>query len=444
MSAQIPLSLPRDPEQIQTAFANDAMDRKAFAEKITPALLQLAVNGGVLTLDAPWGEGKSWFGRHWRKMLDDQVQVKTCWIDAFEQDYIENPFELVAAELVDAMGWRENEELLDKTVSVMNLAEKTFGAVAKGFGRALGIAASAHLGAPTEVKAGEAAAGAAADFAAQAVSDGNAWLKGRLLAHSKEKQAIREFRKAMQAQLAEEPMPMVVFVDELDRCRPDFAVRLLECIKHFFDVPNLVFVLLLNRDQLEKAVKGVYGAEVDAHLYLHKFIHLPLRLPKGGGAFPVSRLQQYVQHLFFDRFRYRTNTTNEWIQDLAVYSLCMDLSLRDLERLVSMLIVGSVPVHPVVKFLACLKIKNPDWYEGFRRRDEAVCGRILQQLRINAKRFDENACDLTFIQQFITEWLTAGDDLPSSGLDVFYRGRKKAKDLVLWFMNDLDSGSRMV
>ncbi|WP_354688160.1 KAP family P-loop NTPase fold protein [Cupriavidus plantarum] len=71
-----------------------------------------------------------------------------------------------------------------------------------------------------------------------------------------------------------------MFVDELDRCRPAFAVALLERIKHFFEVPNLVFVLVMNRKQLEGAIQGVYGAQTNASDYLGKFLHLALRLPK--------------------------------------------------------------------------------------------------------------------------------------------------------------------
>jgi predicted KAP-like P-loop ATPase len=54
--------------------------------------------------------------------------------------------------------------------------------------------------------------------------------------------------KPFKAQLAEitkkEKKPLVFIVDELDRCKPEFAIRLIERIKHFFDIPKLYSFLL--------------------------------------------------------------------------------------------------------------------------------------------------------------------------------------------------------
>ena len=65
---------------------------------------------------------------------------------------------------------------------------------------------------------------------------------------------------------------LVIFVDELDRCRPTFAVQLLERIKHLFDIPKIVFVLSLDKKQMEASIKAVYGAEIDAAEYSTPFL----------------------------------------------------------------------------------------------------------------------------------------------------------------------------
>ena len=74
---------------------------------------------------------------------------------------------------------------------------------------------------------------------------------------------------------------MVFFVDELDRCRPTYAVELLERIKHLFEVDNIVFVLALSTGQLESSIRSLYGDGLDAPGYLRRFIDLeyPLREP---------------------------------------------------------------------------------------------------------------------------------------------------------------------
>ena len=70
---------------------------------------------------------------------------------------------------------------------------------------------------------------------------------------------------------------MVFIIDELDRCRPTFAIELLERVKHIFDVPNIVFVFGINREELTKSLRSVYG-EIEAEEYLRRFFDMELRL----------------------------------------------------------------------------------------------------------------------------------------------------------------------
>lgn len=51
----------------------------------------------------------------------------------------------------------------------------------------------------------------------------------------------------------------MIIVDELDRCKPTFAIEFLEKLKHIFDVDNLVFVTFINHNELANTVKGIYG-----------------------------------------------------------------------------------------------------------------------------------------------------------------------------------------
>ena len=73
---------------------------------------------------------------------------------------------------------------------------------------------------------------------------------------------------------------VIFIIDELDRCKPKFALDLIESIKHLFSVPNITFVLVMNRTQLEEAVRSEYGSGVDAARYLQKFVSIWSSLPK--------------------------------------------------------------------------------------------------------------------------------------------------------------------
>lgn len=72
---------------------------------------------------------------------------------------------------------------------------------------------------------------------------------------------------------------LVIFIDELDRCKPPFAIKLLESIKHYFYNEKILFVFSLNLDELQHSVKCVYGQNFDACRYLDRFFNVRFNLP---------------------------------------------------------------------------------------------------------------------------------------------------------------------
>jgi hypothetical protein len=82
----------------------------------------------------------------------------------------------------------------------------------------------------------------------------------------------------MLAELAEK-QPIIIFIDELDRCRPNFAVQMLEVVKHTLTVTGLKFVFITNTQQLRASINHCYGDDVDAQRYLDKFIKFSFQLP---------------------------------------------------------------------------------------------------------------------------------------------------------------------
>lgn len=71
---------------------------------------------------------------------------------------------------------------------------------------------------------------------------------------------------------------LIVFIDELDRCNPSFAISLLEKIKHFFDDDRIIFVYSTNKAQLVYTIRKYYGAELDATSYLNRFFDFQFTL----------------------------------------------------------------------------------------------------------------------------------------------------------------------
>lgn len=85
---------------------------------------------------------------------------------------------------------------------------------------------------------------------------------------------------------------LVIFIDELDRCKPSFAVSLLERVKHYFTDDRLTFVFSINQDQLQHTIKGYYGSGMNGSKYLEKLFNISLVLPE-------ANMQRYLSHLGF-------------------------------------------------------------------------------------------------------------------------------------------------
>ena len=98
--------------------------------------------------------------------------------------------------------------------------------------------------------------------------------------------------------------PLVVVIDELDRCRPSYAIELLEVAKHLFTVDHIVFALAVNRAELAQSVRALYGASFDAKGYLRRFFDVDFRLPEvDRKAFIEATLNAIQIDDYFNRIR---------------------------------------------------------------------------------------------------------------------------------------------
>jgi KAP family P-loop domain-containing protein len=135
--------------------------------------------------------------------------------------------------------------------------------------------------------------------------------------------------------------PIILFIDELDRCRPDYAVDMLEVIKHVFDVENVKVVLVTNTKQLRAAINHRYGMEVDAQKYLDKFLKYSFVLPDKVVA-PFEMVQALVSVEYFKQLIRDGNLKGLIGQEITIKLISdlierNDLSLRETERLVRFL-----------------------------------------------------------------------------------------------------------
>lgn len=349
----------------ESRFEGDLFSREKLAKRLTGFLSRLP-DGAVMAIDSPWGEGKTWFGKRWCASLQDDG-FKTAYIDCFARDHLEDPFTMIAAEFVELAKAGKpvlKRKLLDtgKKLGVALLPAATKFAVNTVGHWAIGNADLAK----DLTKAAEAFEASAAAALEKAV-------ESHLKEYQASKKSLEAFKQTLAELAAESDKPIVIFLDELDRCRPDFAVRTIERVKHFFDSPGVIFVLLINRRQLAAAVEGLYGPKVDADAYLSKFIPISLTLPKKssterhGEDDNQKHCESVLKHLGFPN----TNTTHDFSRFLGILATLFACSLRDVER-AAVLYSFAQPLNNASLESAwpiAIKVRKPDLYRRLCAHD---------------------------------------------------------------------------
>lgn len=95
-----------------------------------------------------------------------------------------------------------------------------------------------------------------------------------------EKSIEEEIENFITGLLCERGNRLIIFIDELDRCKPSYTVQLLEQIKHYINDERITFVFSVNLDQLQHTIRHYYGNGFDANRYLDRFFELRIDLPE--------------------------------------------------------------------------------------------------------------------------------------------------------------------
>ena len=149
------------------------------------------------------------------------------------------------------------------------------------------------------------------------------------------KEAVKEFKDLLVKFTKTTGGPIIIVVDELDRCRPDYALSVLEIIKHFFAVPRVHFILGINSDALENSVRARYGAGIDATGYLKKSINVAFSLPRFTGERGEENIVLKYTEALGHEMRLPQMILNRLLSLLEVITDGRDISLRDIGKILS-------------------------------------------------------------------------------------------------------------
>lgn len=110
--------------------------------------------------------------------------------------------------------------------------------------------------------------------------------------------ARKSFKSSFERLIKQKNNKLIIVIDELDRCHPDFAHRFLEDIKYLMNTKKCVFITFINEPLLEGIYKVRYGVPEDSqHRYLDKFFNYRFRLPKPSLAeMCYSYIKENLEH----------------------------------------------------------------------------------------------------------------------------------------------------
>ena len=270
----------------EESWDEDKLGRSEFARRLTK-LVQRQTGPFAISIDGGWGTGKTFFLKRWKKDLE-RAGHKVIYYDAWQNDFFGDPLLPMIGAIVKETKNKEISENLRKHARTL-----VYIAGAVLYTRVTGHALPSI---PGRNKPGT---------------------KYEELAVSRD-----QVRSAL-ADLSSgtEQTSVVFMVDELDRCRPDFAVATLERIKHVLNAENMMFVFGINRRELNESIKSVYG-DINADEYVRRFFDMNFALHSTNNT------------RFCDHLVEQYNLSASFVEPTKSILRAAGLSLRDIEQCV--------------------------------------------------------------------------------------------------------------
>ncbi len=292
-------------ENYDDIFTDDRLNIKSSVVDFAHLIEQDAyIEGGVskvYSIAAEFGIGKTFFCEKLKCVLEKD-NVQTIKMNIWEMDFYENPLMPILATLNEI--YKKNGENLPAKIinSTLNFTKKSLAVLCE----------AAVKSASNQILDVDIAEVCKNNFVPENIYDD----------FKNHQEALYELKQSLIKWARKAEKPIVVIIDELDRCRPDYAVKTLEVLKHFFDVSGFVFVLALDEKQLESSVECLFGTN-NFEGYKRKFINNTFLLPapdrkafteflydKFGMAILIEKIQNDNRDLVF---KIRTDSCRDMI-----------------------------------------------------------------------------------------------------------------------------------
>lgn len=274
----------------------DTLDRDTYLDFITSVISNSEEykrdeesKSFVMAIDSAWGTGKTFLLDLLRKRYTDDKRISIIKYSAWQNDFWGSAFEPFAQAIFSSDIFSDLINKNSKKEKAAKITKESIVNIVKIIGKGV-----AHKF--IEKNAGE-------DVASlfKELTDASIQIGAYLFLKEKDmvfpeltsfQNSIKLLREALSSILIGQKL--VIVIDELDRCKPLFAIETLEIIKHIFNVDGLIFILALDMQQLKHSLNKVYGANMDSVGYLLRFFDYVSVMPEGNR-------QEYIEQLFKDK-----------------------------------------------------------------------------------------------------------------------------------------------
>ena len=352
-------------------FANDKLERKKCAYTLT-SLIQNTPGPLVASINGEWGTGKTVFLKMWERSLQKEG-FTTIYFSAWEDDYCNDALIALIGQIWKNLKNSDCKEIVKsvKECAAPVLRNAVFNAVRT---MSVGIV----------------------DLNEKQLRSISEKAVDEYLITGEKLNDLKKQLERLAQKLSKNGKPLIIIIDELDRCRPTFAIELLEKVKHLFDITGIFFVLGVDREQLGHSIKCVYGENMDVDGYLRRFIDIEFILPEASPE--VFCLHTFEQFGLNEYFQKRAHASRGNIDDkrrlsdiFARLCFCFKLSLRDIEHCCRIFVVAYMNTEdnqfifpPLLAPLVLLKLVNSKLYHHYvtgNCNSEEIIKYILEQPR---------------------------------------------------------------
>ena len=425
-----------------TFGSHDRFDRGLLAKGLT-RLISFTNTPNVIALDGRWVAGKTFFLRLWERELRADG-YPTIYLNAFSEDYSADAFGAIAGAILSSYSefevadTKERAEFRRKAANVARIVAR-------------GVATSAVKGVTAGIvdldRLGNVADAVAEELGELTVAQ----IEAHLEAKSKEADTLADFQRALSElpRLISTKNPrmkeqLVFVIDELDRCRPSFALDLLEAIKHFFGVNHVNFVVGANIDALAKSVDKAYGYDGWGRDYLSRLLPFVVTFDDGPPDDFRRKLESYLDEQWAglgitDAHR---DKKEGLIAVAAGIAVRRGLTFREVERVMQNLALvlqflrpETLSVPPVLMALLFIRNHDASLFNKLKRGEADI--QVVKAWLGLDKEVDENNRPLVWLDQWINA-LMKKDQLADNEErlinDVLFRYNIRSRSDVMRFL----------